>query len=128
MPATFRQVSPDNDYYIPIASLVGRIVAKNETSGALTPANWASLGSKYTSSISTAGAGLLKDVGKTYISGGRTFRKVQLVVPQTGTVSTFGVGGYAATSPVEDYLTGYIEIGFDATTGTGPTPVAKWGR
>jgi hypothetical protein len=88
--------------------------------------------------ISTAGGALLKDLGKSYVSSGRSFRKVQLVVPQynNGTTSTFGVAGLGGSAmPNMDYLTGYIEVGFDAATrGThpaepfGPTPVAKWGR
>jgi hypothetical protein len=38
------------------------------------------------------------------------------------------VGGATGTVPNQDYLTGFIEIGFDAAPGTSPTPVAKWGR
>jgi hypothetical protein len=66
-------------------------------------------------------------MGKTVVSSLRTFRKVQLVVPSaTGRSSTFGVGGNVSTTPNEDYLTGYIELGFE---GPGSfTPVAKYGR
>jgi hypothetical protein len=68
-------------------------------------------------------------MGRTYISGGRTFRRVQLVVPQsTGTVSTGGVSGRVGTTPNEDYLTGFIEVGFSEAAGSTPAPVAKWGR
>jgi hypothetical protein len=125
---TQRIVSLDNEFYIPIGSLTGLVLALNTTTNQLSTATWAYFGSRYLSSIQTAG-GLLKDHGKTYLSGGRTFRKVQLVVPQsTGTQSTFGVGGATGTTPNQDFLTGYIEVGFDATSGTAPTPVAKWGR
>jgi len=124
-----RIVSLDNEFYIPIGNLTGLIFALNTTTNQLSTASWAYFGSRYLSSVSTAGAGLLKDHGKTYLSGGRTFRKIQLVVPQsTGTQSTFGVGGATGTAPNSDYLTGYIETGFDAASGTLPTPVAKWGR
>jgi hypothetical protein len=123
-----RIVSLDNEFYIPIGSLTNLVFALNTTTNQLTTATWATFGSRYLSSVQTAG-GLLKDHGKTYLSGGRTFRKVQLVVPQsTGTQSTFGVGGATGTTPNQDYLTGYIEVGFDASAGTAPTPVAKWGR
>jgi hypothetical protein len=123
-----RIVSLDNEFYIPIGSLTNLVFALNTTTNQLTTATWATFGSRYLSSVQTAG-GLLKDHGKTYLSGGRTFRKVQLVVPQsTGTQSTFGVGGATGTTPNQDYLTGYIEVGFDAAAGTAPTPVAKWGR
>lgn len=124
-----RQVSLDNEFYIPVAPLTGLILALNTTANTLSTASWAYFGSRYLSSVNAAGAGLLKDNGRTYLSGGRVFRKVQLVVPQsTGSVSTFGVGGAAGTTPNSDYLTGYIEVGFDASAGTAPTPVAKWGR
>ena len=125
-----RIISLDNEFYIPVGNLNGLIYALNTTTNVLTPASWASVGSRYLSSVNNAGQGLLKDHGKTFLSGGRTFRKVQLVVPQsTGTLtSTFGVGGAAGTTPNSDYLTGFIEVGFDAASGTVPTPVAKWGR
>jgi hypothetical protein len=68
-------------------------------------------------------------MGRTVVSANRTFRKIQLVTNRFGsnsTLATFGVGGAAGTSPVEDYLTGYIEIGFE---GNGvPAPVAHYGR
>jgi hypothetical protein len=124
-----KQVSADNEFYIPIGNLTGLIFALNTTSNTLSTASWANFGSRYLSSVNASGAGLLRDAGRTFISGGRTFRKVQLVVPQsTGTVSTFGVGGATGTAPYQDYLTGFIEVGFDASSATAPTPVAKWGR
>jgi len=93
---------------------------------------YASNGNPYLSSINGAGTGLLKDMGKTVISAGRTFRKVQLVVNAArsgGTnyaLSTNGVAGQINTTPVQDFLTGYIELGFD---GTGPSaPVVPYGR
>jgi hypothetical protein len=125
-----RIVSLDNEFYIPIGNLNGLVYALNTTSNQLSVASWATFGSRYLSSVNAAGAGLLKDHGRTYLSGGRTFRKVQLVIPQsTGTLtSTFGVGGATGTAPYQDFLTGFIETGFDAASGALPTPVAKWGR
>ena len=124
-----RIVSLDNEYYIPIGNMTGLIYALNTTTNQLSTASWAYLGSRYLSSLSTGGLGLLKDHGKTYLSGGRTFRKVQLVVPQsTGTQSTFGVNGQTGTTPNQDFLTGFIEVGFDTAPGASPTPVVKWGR
>jgi len=124
-----RIVSLDNEFYIPVGDLTNRIFALNATTGQLSTASWAYFGSRYLSSVNASGAGLLRDHGRTYISGGRTFRKVQVVVPQsTGTQSTFGVGGATGTTPNQDYLTGFIEVGFDAASGVTPTPVAKWGR
>ena len=86
----------------------------------------------YLSSINGANAGLLKDMGKTVVSASRTFRKIQLVRPQVGTVSTGGVEGAApGSNPVQDYLTGFIEMGFNGYVVSGgagfPAPVAKFG-
>jgi hypothetical protein len=95
-------------------------------------------GNPYLSSINGAGAGILKDLGKTVVSAGRTFRKVQLVVNNSQrqganfALSTNGVAGqntYQAAgntgSSVQDFLTGFIELGFE---GTGPSaPVVPYG-
>jgi hypothetical protein len=67
------------------------------------------------------GAGrILRDMGKTVVSAGRAFRKVQGVVPAdvTATVSTFGIAGAAAgtlTSADAGYLTYYVEVATPAT-------------
>ena len=96
-------------------------------------------GNPYLSSINGAGAGILKDMGKTVLSAGRTFRKVQLVVNSSNkfganyALSTNGVAGqntYQAAgntgTSVQDFLTGFIELGFE---GTGPSaPVVPYGR
>jgi len=93
---------------------------------------YATNGNPYLSSINGAGTGLLKDMGRTVVSAGRTFRKVQLVVNNSQrnganfALSTNGVAGQINTTPVQDFLTGYIELGFD---GTGPSaPVVPYGR
>ena len=102
-----------------------------------------SKGNPYLSSINGPGAGLLKDMGKTVVSAGRTFRKVQLVVNVNNSsesnfesLSTNGVAGVNTyqqagfsgniANGVQDFLTGYIELGFE---GTGPSaPVVPYGR
>lgn len=130
-----RQNGPQ--FFMPMSSLVGVIYAYNPTVGAANQfscAPWAdglspvaSRGpARYLSSINAAGVGILKDLGKNVVSAGRTFRKIQLVVRQVGTTSTGGVEGNAlATNPNADYLTGYIEFGFE---GAGqPAPVAQYG-
>jgi hypothetical protein len=114
----------DIGYYVPVASLVGQIYGLNPTSNTFSTASWAYFGpGRSMSSINAAGAGILKDMGKTVVSSLRTFRKVQLVIP--GSASTFGVGGRQSGAG-EDYLTGYIELGFEGN-GT-PAPVAHYGR
>jgi hypothetical protein len=123
-----KQNNADGGYYVPLSSMVGRVFAYSPA-GAFTAATWASIGAgRSLSSIgSIAAGGILKDMGKTVVSSLRTFRKVQLVVPASNsTLSTFGVGGDAATSSGEDYFTGYIELGFE---GNGErAPVAHFGR
>jgi hypothetical protein len=129
IPAYLKQIPSDARNFVPVSSLAyaGGINAL-ATNGTLTTATWsgngtAGSGSKYTSSINGPGAGKLRDMGKTYVSSGRVFRKVQLVVPNTQTTSTFGVEGASPTTPNSDYLTGYIELGWE---GAGfPAPVAR---
>ena len=102
--------------------------------GSFGPATWAPTGntpSKYTSTISTIGAGgVFRDMGKTIVSANRTFRKVQLLVNSVSTISTSGVAGAApGTNPVCDYLTGYIEVAGNPAYGNGGTnimPVASY--
>ncbi len=137
-----KQVDVEQGYYMPLSSLQGIIYAFTPGSGAggsfaqgsFSTASWATTtynnkGNPYLSPINAAGAGILKDMGKTIVSAGRTFRKVQLVNSGGTTyVSTNGVGGQntAGAAPVQDYLTGFIELGFE---GQGvPAPVAVFGR
>ena len=138
-----KTTASDTDYYINIGSLSGIVYALNTTSGAfsLSTTNWASLGPNNTAGgtrgnmlmssftgttgLTTAGGVILRDMGKTVVSSLRTFRKIQLVVPNSNTtLSTFGIRGQTGTN--EDYFSGYIELGFE---GTGvPAPVAHFGR
>jgi len=134
-----KQNHTDVGYYINVGSLNGVIYSLNTTSGALTlsTANWANTtpqntaggvrGNMLMSSILVpSGGAILKDMGRTVVSSLRTFRKVQLVVPNSNpTLSTFGVRGQSGTTG-EDFLTGYIELGFEGN-GT-PAPVAHFGR
>jgi hypothetical protein len=123
--------SNDGGYYIPLASLEGKIVAYNAAANTFSTAAWCTVtalgaagGNKALSSINAAGAGILKDMGKTVVSSLRTFRKVQLNFPSSNVLSTNGVGGRLNFN--EDYYTGYIELGLE---GNGaPTPVARVGR
>jgi hypothetical protein len=141
-----KQVDVEQGYYMPLSSLQGIVYAFTPGSGAggsfaqgsFSTASWATTsyptfgtGNPFLSSINGAGKGILKDMGRTVVSAGRTFRKIQLINVQTGSnlyVSTNGVGGQngAGSTPVQDYLTGFIELGFD---GQGvPAPVAVFGR
>lgn len=117
----------DIGFFVPVASLTNQVYGLNTTNGALTfsTASWAYFGPGRSMSSIQAGGGILKDMGKTVVSSLRTFRKVQVVLPSNSTLSTFGVGG-RQTGVGEDYLSGYIELGFEGN-GT-PAPVAHYGR
>jgi hypothetical protein len=115
-------------FFIPLGDVASRVLAFTASGGAggsylvggFTTAAWATGGTtpnKFTSTISTiAAGGLLRDMGKSVVSAGRVFRKVQLL---TSTVSTGGVNGPAGvtTNPNVDYLTGYIELGSSVVNG-----------
>ena len=128
IPYGLKTIPADARNFIPVSSLAypGGINSLNVATGALTFSAWAgdgkpgNGGTRYTSSINGPGAGKLRDLGKTYISSGRFFRKVQLIVPNTATTSTFGVEGAASTAPNGDYLTGYIELGWEGNGSSAP--------
>ncbi len=64
------------------------------------------------------GGGLLKDMGETIVSAGRTFRRVQLLTPNDMT-DTDQVGG-TYTGADSDALCGYIELGLRGIGVAGP--------
>lgn len=119
MTRSFKQ--SQNGYFIPVGNVANKVLQYTPGSGSggsalagsFSTATWAQgsgSASPYTSTISSVAAGgLLRDMGKTVVSSGRTFRKIQLM---TNTVSTGGVGGVAPGAAANaDYLTGYIELG-----------------
>jgi hypothetical protein len=124
-----RQVSTDAGYYIPVGNCKGLIYAYNPTAGVSTfsSAVWATTNHSTAFYVSSAGAGILRDQGRTIVSSGRTFRKVQLLI---STPNTFGVGGLNPSSGYggEDYLTGYIELGLGGAAPGAVAPVAHYGR
>lgn len=140
----FKQIPNDGRFFVPVSSLAyaGSINELNRTNGTLQTAAWlfkdytsrggnpgatgttatTGGGSSYLSSVNGPGAGKLRDLGKTYVSAGRTFRKVQLINYGNGS-NTFGVGGQSGTSPDSDFLTGYVELGWE---GAGvPAPLTR---
>ena len=126
-------------FFIPLGNVATAVLQYTTVGGAggsflagsFATASWAQGGSapsRFTSTISTlAAGGLLRDMGKTVVSAGRTFRKIQLM---TSTVSTGGVNGVGTGgNPNVDYLTGYIELGsgFNSVGGGGTiAPVAYY--
>ena len=140
IPSFIKQIPTDARNFVPVSCLMNVIYGLNEATATLAVATWAQgnvIGggtvpsTRWASSISGAGAGKLRDMGKTYVSSGRAFRKVQLIVPGTQAgaatgagISTFGVAGQSeAAAPTSDYLTGYIELGWEGQD-TG-APVAR---
>ena len=134
IPSYLKQIPTDARNFIPVSSLAypGGINGLNEATATLSTAYWSGQpnagtfvgqGSKYTSSINGPGAGKLRDMGKTYVSAGRTFRKIQLVVYG---LSTYGVAGKDDVSaPTDDFLTGYIALGWEGGGAQAPAPVAR---
>ena len=134
VPSFLQPIPTDARNFVPISSLAdpGGINGLNEATATLSTAYWSGQpnagtfvgqGSRYTSSINGPGAGKLRDMGKTYVSAGRTFRKIQLVVYG---LSTFGVAGRDDVSaPTDDFLTGYIELGWEGGGANAPAPVAR---
>lgn len=70
------------------------------------------------------GAGrICKDMGKTVVSAGRTFRKLQAIAPTDNALgSTFGVTGPAATATNPGYATYYVETGRDGANADASLP------
>lgn len=70
---------------------------------------------------------LLKDMGRTVVSSGRTFRKFAPVIPATA-ASSFGVAGGPAATPNSGYGSFYLEVGRDGLNPTtaAPAPIARY--
>jgi hypothetical protein len=115
-------------YYVPLGNLVSASSIKTYVAGSgaggsflpgtFTQADWATTGGTVLPLISSVGAGLLKDMGKTVVSSNRTFRKVQLVV-------SGGTGVSSSASTAGPFYTGYIELatGPSYVAGASPAPV-----
>jgi hypothetical protein len=82
---------------------------------------------KFASSIVQQGA-LLKDMGRTVVSSGRTFRKFAPVVGGTpDRASSLGVQGGVGSAPNSGYGSFYLEVGREGQTGAaGPAPIARY--
>jgi hypothetical protein len=79
-----------------------------------------------------ANGALVKDMGRTVVSAGRTFRKIQGIQPTNQASSnTFGVGGNAASATAPGYLTYYVETprdGANADISAATTDFARLAR
>jgi len=94
------------------------------TVGIFTPLSQSLTAGTDTSSLSSVSGQyqLLKDLGRTIVSSGRTFRKFQAVVPTTNNSSvTFGVGGSTLGN---GYLGMYLEVGREGAAA--PVKLARY--
>jgi len=82
-------------------------------------------GNTNNASTLVASGKLLKDMGRTVVSAGRTFRKFAPVIPAS-TLSSFGVTGSAAASPNSGYASFYLEVGRDGLAPATPAPIARY--
>jgi hypothetical protein len=70
---------------------------------------------------------LIKDMGKTVVSSGRTFRKFAPVMNNIAGVSSFGVVGGPATAPNAGYGSFYLEVAREGLAGnSAPAPIARY--
>lgn len=123
-----KQIPSNNGYYVPVGDCRTKFYVQSGTDtapnfAASMVSTMSTSGAYVSSLVSGAGAGgVFRDHGKTVLSSGRVFRKVQLLV---STVGTEGVGG--------SYLTGYIELPGTGGMSSGAgglsvfTPVARLG-
>ena len=104
-------------------AFVGPILASNSASNAF-GAKTVREGAEAV--LAVAAGKLLKDMGKTIVSSGRTFRKFQAVgTGSANYASSFGVQGGAAPSPANGntgYADFYLEVGREGSAGAAATP------
>lgn len=127
-----KQIPANAGYYISVGNAIAAFYANVGTDAVPDMSGGAMLAALNAAQLnieqlSQAGNAIFKDMGKTLVSAGRTYRKVQLVVPTLVSPSE-GVGG-EDVAPT-NYLTGYIELpgqhGLTTNFGTC-TPVARLG-
>jgi hypothetical protein len=136
---SWKQIDTRAGYYVPVGNCVSKFYANNGTDAVPNFGQMVSTmstsGAAVSTLIASAGAGVFRDHGKTLVSSGRVFRKVQLLISSNSVLNngTDGVGGVSVVSGVgaaSTYLTGFIELPGQSTgSGVGNlfTPVARLG-
>lgn len=137
--SSWKQVDTRAGYYVSVADCRTSFYYNAGTDNVpLISTNPWALSSNTSTIIAAAGRGVFRDHGKTLVSSGRVFRKVQLLV-STGSVLNNGSDGVAGGSAngadgvQPSYLTGLIELPGQSTgSGAGSvlgsfTPVARLG-
>jgi hypothetical protein len=116
---------PSNGYFITVGDVRNTFYQQTGTDNVprfTQSLSTLSTSGKLVSSILSAAGGILRDHGKTLVSSGRVFRKVQVMngtssIQVGGTDGVQGQGyGVDALGTPSGYLTGYIEL-----PGTGGT-------
>jgi hypothetical protein len=103
-------------YYLVVSSVRDQLLTLSPGSGSGGATTAGSLAAfSYSATVNqsslVAANRVIRDMGKTVVSAGRSFRKFQAVVPQT--LSSGGVTGDAASTTNPGYLTAYLEIARD---------------
>ena len=133
-----KQIPANAGYYINVGDMRTKFFMNSGTDEVpvigqnpygLSTAQLLASGTPISTSLATAGGAVFKDMGKTLVSSGRVFRKVQAVA-NTGAdlvTGTAGVGGVDVAPTA--YITGYIELPGQHGMGgfSAPTPVARLG-
>ena len=129
----FKQTPRGSGYYISVGDMRTKFYYNVGTDAApLISTNIYGLSSATSSYMATAGGAVLRDHGKTLVSSGRVFRKVQLLVSTNNVVAGGSDGVAGADTAPTNFLTGYIELpgaGGSASglSGSSYTPVARLG-
>ena len=125
-----------NAYFVPVGDCRTSILQYTPGNGAggaynvgsFSPASWTTIGqtgydTNLMSSIATAGAGgIFRDMGKTVVSSGLTFRKVQLII---NSPATNGVSGPIV--PDAEFLTGYVQLSSGPSgVNSGAAPISMY--
>ena len=70
---------------------------------------------------------LIEDMGKSVVSGGRTYRKFALALTGAQFVSSLGVAGNGAAAPNTGFGSFYLEVGRDGfVSADGPAPIVRY--
>ena len=131
---SLKQVPVDGGNFITLKDIVGPSSIKifyddgtGSGNGFFSNAAWP--GVRSISTLLNQAGGVMRDMGRTVVSSGLTFRKIQLAVPGNGTTvdPTGGVYGPADSTAangtnLSGYYTGYIQLGLGGGVGA---PVAR---
>jgi len=69
---------------------------------------------------------LLKDMGESIVSAGRTFRKFQVAATGAAFVDSRGVVGNPATAPNNGYGSFYLDVTRNSAASAAPAPILRY--